>query len=58
MRVVGVFDSTIRLVLGQLGKPFRTTSAKAQRVLGWSPRAMREMVLDTAASIGQRPKSA
>lgn len=54
VRLVSLFDPTVRLIVGYLGKPYLTTSAKAQRLLGWSARPMTEMVLDTAASISKR----
>lgn len=50
VRIAGLFDPTVRLILGELGKPYLITSEKAQRLLGWSGRTMKEMVLDTARS--------
>jgi nucleoside-diphosphate-sugar epimerase len=50
VRIAAIFDPTIRLILKDLGKPFLITSEKAQRLLGWSGRSMKEMALDTAQS--------
>jgi hypothetical protein len=38
------------MIVKDLGKPFLITSEKAQRLLGWSGRSMKEMALDTARS--------
>jgi dihydroflavonol-4-reductase len=57
IRVVGVFDPTVRLVLEDLGKPALMSAEKAKRLLGWSGRSMREMVLDTARAITARGTS-
>jgi hypothetical protein len=46
----------VRLVVDDLGKPSRMSAAKAQTLLGWSGRSMREMVLDTARAIEARAK--
>jgi len=54
VRLVSLFDPTVRLIVDDLDKPFLTTSAKARRLLGWSARPMKEMVLDAAASISKR----
>ena len=54
VRLVSLFDPTVRLIIDDLDKPFLTTSSKAQRLLGWSARSMEAMVLDTAASISKR----
>jgi dihydroflavonol-4-reductase len=51
VRLVALFDPTVRLVVDDLGKPTRATSAKAKALLGWSGRPMREMVLDTARAM-------
>ncbi|MFE6304646.1 NAD-dependent epimerase/dehydratase family protein [Nocardiopsis sp. NPDC057823] len=51
VRIIAVFDDNVRLSLSMLGTPRDTTSAKAQRVLGWKPRPPEEAVLATARSI-------
>jgi dihydroflavonol-4-reductase len=50
VRMVAWFDPVVRLVVHELDKPFLASSEKAQSLLGWSGRSMREMVLDTARS--------
>ena len=54
VRLIGLFDPTVRLVLEDLDRPSRMSAEKAKTLLGWSGRTMREMVLDTARSIADR----
>jgi dihydroflavonol-4-reductase len=54
VRLVGLFDPTVRLVVDDLGDQFLTSHQKAESLLGWSGRTMKEMVLDTARSIAER----
>jgi nucleoside-diphosphate-sugar epimerase len=54
VRLVGLFDKTVRLVLHDLDTPCLTSSERAKALLGWSARGMKEMVLDTAASVVSR----
>jgi len=49
VRVLAVFDPTARLVVDDLGQTVRLSSDKATRVLGWTGRRMKDMVLDAAA---------
>lgn len=58
VRILAIFDPAIRLVIGNLGKKVPLAGDKAKTLLGWSGRSMREMVLDTAASMKARAKSA
>lgn len=51
VRLAAVFDSTARQALPMLGRPHRATSAKAERVLGWTPRTTQEAVVATAESV-------
>jgi nucleoside-diphosphate-sugar epimerase len=51
VHLVGLFDPTVRLVAGDLGRELRVSSEKARRLLGWETRRFEETVLDTAASI-------
>jgi nucleoside-diphosphate-sugar epimerase len=53
VRILAIFDPTIRLVVSNLDRPIRVSSDKARTLLGWSGRSMREMVLDTAASMAR-----
>ncbi|HEX5100835.1 MAG TPA: aldehyde reductase [Polyangiaceae bacterium] len=54
-RFVALFDPTLRLVTPRLGRPALLSAEKARRELGWSGRSMKEMVLDTAKHISERP---
>ncbi len=56
VRVVALFDRTVRLITPRLGKPFQVNTERARTVLGWKTRPPRDTVLDTArASIGAPP---
>jgi dihydroflavonol-4-reductase len=51
VRLLALLDPTVRLVAKNVGKSYRVSAEKAETVLGWSGRSMKEMVLDTAASM-------
>jgi len=51
VRLAAKFDSPMRNVLPLLGKARNATGAKAQRVLGWSPRTGEEAVAATGQSL-------
>ncbi|MFT3706878.1 MAG: aldehyde reductase [Archangium sp.] len=51
VRVIGVFNPQIRGLLPLLNVKRRATSAKAQRVLGWKPRAPEEVIAATGESV-------
>ena len=51
VRAMGIFDSTVRSVAGQLGKRVEASSEKAQSLLGWSPRPVEETIVDCARSL-------
>ena len=53
LRVVGLFDSSIRQIVPELGKHKDATSAKAQRVLGWEPLTAEDSIVATAESLLQ-----
>lgn len=57
-RFVALFDPTLRMVTPRLGRRALLSAEKARRELGWSGRAMKEMVLDTAKHISERPPAA
>jgi dihydroflavonol-4-reductase len=50
-RMAALLDPIVRGRLYELGKKRPVSSAKAQRVLGWTPRPIAETVLDTARSL-------
>jgi nucleoside-diphosphate-sugar epimerase len=51
VRLAGLRDAGVRQILPELGKVKNATSAKARRVLGWSPRSREEALLATAESL-------
>lgn len=51
LRVVALWDPTVRQVLPELGKQRNATSAKAGRLLGWQPRPREEALVSTARSL-------
>lgn len=51
VRLVARFDPTLVPLLPLLGKVRNATSAKARRVLGWSPRSREEALVATAESL-------
>jgi hypothetical protein len=51
VRVVGLFDNEVRGQLFELGKVRQRSSAKAEKDLGWSSRAVEETIVDTATSL-------
>jgi dihydroflavonol-4-reductase len=53
LRFIGMFDSTIRQIVPELGKSKDATSAKAQRMLGWEPLSAEDSIVATAESLLQ-----
>jgi len=51
VRLAGLFDPDLGSVAGGLGKKHDFTSAKAQKMLGWSPRSAEVTALDCARSL-------
>jgi nucleoside-diphosphate-sugar epimerase len=54
MRLVAVFDPTVRQLIPELGKKLDISNNKAKTVLGWTPRSTEESILDTVDSLVQR----
>jgi dihydroflavonol-4-reductase len=52
--VVARFDKSVRLVLQYVGKREEVSHAKASRILGWSPRPVRETIVEMANSMIER----
>jgi nucleoside-diphosphate-sugar epimerase len=48
VRMAALFDPAVGQIVPELGKRKNATAAKAQRVLGWSPRSAEESVVATA----------
>jgi dihydroflavonol-4-reductase len=51
VRAMGLFDPGIRSVTGQLGRKQEYSSARAEELLGWAPRAIDETTADCARSM-------
>jgi nucleoside-diphosphate-sugar epimerase len=51
LRIVAVFDGTVRLALNDLGKPQRIDNRKIRERLGWQPRGLEEMTVAMAESL-------
>lgn len=51
LRFASVFDPTVRMVTGELGKRRVTPSDHAGAVLGWVPRPAADTIVDTARSL-------
>jgi nucleoside-diphosphate-sugar epimerase len=55
VRAMGLFDPSIRGVVGQLGRKQEYSSAEAEELLGWAPRPIEETIVDCARSMLDRP---
>ena len=51
VRLAALRDPAARQIVPDLGKPKNATSAKAQRLLGWTPRSSEEAIVATAESL-------
>ena len=51
VRFAALFIPDMRLLVPELGKVRNSTSAKAQRLLGWTPRSTEEGIITTAESL-------
>ncbi|MDE1939807.1 MAG: aldehyde reductase [Alphaproteobacteria bacterium] len=51
VRLVALFDPAVRQIIPDLGKKKNATSAKAQRLLGWTPRTREDAIVATAESL-------
>jgi len=51
VRAMGIFDPSVRSVVGQLGRKQEYSSEKARSLLGWSPRSIEESIVDCAKSL-------
>ena len=50
-RVVGLFDSSVRLVIPDLNKPQDISTERIRTVLGWEPRSQQEAIISMAESM-------
>jgi nucleoside-diphosphate-sugar epimerase len=51
LRVIAIFDPTVRQIVPELGKVKNASNEKAKRVLGWAPRSNEEAIVATAQSL-------
>jgi nucleoside-diphosphate-sugar epimerase len=51
VRGMGIFDPSVRSIVGQLGQKVEMSSAKAETLLGWSPRPVEETIADCGRSL-------
>ncbi len=51
VKLVSLFDPSVKLILPELGKPKNGTNAKAKRLLGWTPRSNEDAITATAESM-------
>jgi dihydroflavonol-4-reductase len=51
VRLAALRDPAVKQILPELGKPKNATSAKAQRMLGWTPRSNEDAIVATAESL-------
>jgi nucleoside-diphosphate-sugar epimerase len=54
IRAMGLFDPSVRSIVGDLGKSTTYTAEKAKSLLGWQPRPIEESIADTAQSLLDR----
>ncbi len=53
LRLAAVWDAQVKQIVPELGRPKNATSAKARRVLGWSPRSAEDAIVATAESLAR-----
>ncbi|MBJ7328979.1 MAG: aldehyde reductase [Solirubrobacteraceae bacterium] len=51
VRAMALFDPSVRMIVGDLGKRTSFSSEKARTTLGWSPRPIEDAITDTARSL-------
>jgi dihydroflavonol-4-reductase len=54
IRAVGIFDPSVRSIVGDLGESTTYTADKAKTTLGWEPRPIEDSIADTAQSLVKR----
>ena len=53
VRLAALYDPSVRQILPELAKHKNATNAKAQHVLGWTPRSREEAIVATAESLAR-----
>ena len=51
VRLVAVFDKTVRLTVDSLGKDYSVSSARIRKVLAWQPHSLEDTLVDMAESM-------
>ncbi len=51
VRLVSLFDASVKLIVPELGTFKNASNAKARRVLGWAPRSNEDAIVATAESL-------
>jgi dihydroflavonol-4-reductase len=54
IRLMGVFDPSVRSIVSDLGEEATYTADKAKSTLGWQPRPVEDSIADTADSLIER----
>jgi nucleoside-diphosphate-sugar epimerase len=55
VRGMGIFDPSVRSIVGQLGRKTEASSEKAKARLGWTPRPIDETIVECAESLVDKP---
>jgi dihydroflavonol-4-reductase len=55
VRGMGIFDPSVRSIVGQLGRRTEASSEKAKARLGWTPRPIDETIVECAQSLLDKP---
>jgi nucleoside-diphosphate-sugar epimerase len=55
VRGMGLFDPSIRSIVGQLGRKQEYSSKQAEELLGWAPRPIEETIVECAQSMVDSP---
>jgi len=51
LKIVAVFNPTLKQVIPELGRQRQVSNEKAKRVLGWKPRTAKQAIVDGAQSL-------
>jgi dihydroflavonol-4-reductase len=54
IRAMGLFDPSVRAIVGELGQSATYSADKAKTTLGWEPRPVEDSIVDTAQSLVAR----
>ena len=54
IRLMGLFDPSVRSIVSDLGEQATYTAEKAKTTLGWMPRPVEDSIADTANSLIER----